>query len=46
VHQNQVRPTPLTNADDPQDAEVARMFKTDVKMFEYTARQWTENYAK
>jgi ubiquitin-conjugating enzyme (huntingtin interacting protein 2) len=32
--------------DDPQDAEVARMYKTDKKMFEYTAKLWTENYAK
>jgi len=32
--------------DDPQDAEVARMFKQDIKLFEFTAKQWTENYAK
>ncbi len=32
--------------DDPQDAEVARMYKYDRKMFEYTAKTWTENFAK
>ena len=32
--------------DDPQDAEVARMYKYDKKMFEYTAKTWTENFAK
>ena len=32
--------------DDPQDAEVARMYKYDRKMFEYTAKSWTENFAK
>lgn len=32
--------------DDPQDAEVARQFKTDKKLFEYTAKTWTENFAR
>jgi ubiquitin-conjugating enzyme (huntingtin interacting protein 2) len=32
--------------DDPQDAEVARMYKTDKKLYEHTARMWTENFAK
>ena len=32
--------------DDPQDAEVARQFKSDKRMFEYTAKTWTENFAK
>lgn len=32
--------------DDPQDAEVARMYKQDIKLFEFTAKQWTENYAR
>ncbi len=36
----------IYNLDDPQDAEVARMYKYDRKMFEYTAKQWTENFAK
>lgn len=26
--------------DDPQDAQVANMYKTDRKLFEYTAKQW------
>ena len=26
--------------DDPQDAEVARMFKSDKQLFEHTAKQW------
>ena len=32
--------------DDPQDAEVARQYKTDKKLYEYTAKQWTENFAR
>ncbi len=32
--------------DDPQDAEVARQYKADRKLFEYTAKMWTENFAK
>lgn len=32
--------------DDPQDAEVARMYKYDRKMFEYQAKMWTENFGK
>jgi hypothetical protein len=32
--------------DDPQDAEVARQYKSDKKMFEYTAKMWTDNFAK
>eukprot|EP00347_Sterkiella_histriomuscorum_P023230 403335452 len=32
--------------DDPQDAEVARQYKSDKKLYEYTAKQWTENFAK
>lgn len=32
--------------DDPQDAEVARQYKSDHKLFEYTAKSWTENFAK
>jgi len=32
--------------DDPQDAEVARMYKTDLNLFNFTAAQWTQNYAK
>merc|ERR1712176_469079 len=31
---------------DPQDAEVADMYKTDRKKFEKTAKFWTETYAK
>ncbi|CEM02402.1 unnamed protein product [Vitrella brassicaformis CCMP3155] len=33
-------------ADDPQDAEVANMFKRDRKLFEQTAKYWTETFAK
>jgi len=36
----------LIRSDDPQDAEVARMYKNDIKLFEFTAKQWTENYAR
>jgi len=32
--------------DDPQDAEVAAQFKSDVNSFNKTAKLWTENYAK
>ena len=31
--------------DDPQDAEVARMYKTDRELYNYTAKQWVEKYA-
>lgn len=31
--------------DDPQDAQVANMYKTDRKLYEYTAKQWVQNYA-
>jgi ubiquitin-conjugating enzyme (huntingtin interacting protein 2) len=31
---------------DPQDAEVAKMYKTDRKKFEKTAKFWTDSYAK
>lgn len=30
---------------DPQDAEVAKMYKKDRKKFEETAKFWTETYA-
>jgi len=32
--------------EDPQDAEVAKMYKTDINNFNKTAKMWTENYAK
>jgi len=32
--------------DDPQDAEVARMYKTDRDNYERTAKFWTDTYAK
>ena len=32
--------------DDPQDAEVAKQYKSDVKLFEQTAKMWTEEFAK
>jgi ubiquitin-conjugating enzyme (huntingtin interacting protein 2) len=32
--------------EDPQDAEVAKMYKTDINTFNKTAKMWTENYAK
>ena len=32
-------------ADDPQDAVVARQYLSDVKEFNATAKQWTEQYA-
>lgn len=31
---------------DPQDAEVAKQFLTNKKLFETTAKDWTKNYAK
>ena len=31
--------------DDPQDAEVARMYKDDIQKFNRTAKFWTEMYA-
>jgi len=33
-------------ADDPQDAEVARMYKTDRDNYDRTAKFWTDTYAK
>ena len=38
--------TLLATVDDPQDAEVARMYKTDMNLFNFTAKQWTTNYAQ
>jgi len=32
--------------DDPQDAEVARQYKTDRQLYELTAKQWVQNYAQ
>lgn len=32
--------------DDPQDAEVARQYKTDRAQFNTTARFWTESFAR
>ncbi len=32
--------------DDPQDAEVAKQYKGDKRVFEQTAALWTQNYAK
>ena len=31
---------------DPQDAEVAKQYLTNRKLFEQTAKTWTKNYAK
>lgn len=31
---------------DPQDAQVAKMYLSDRKQFDATAKQWTETYAK
>ena len=31
-------PNILSGIDDPQDAEVARMYKQDIKLFEFTAK--------
>ena len=31
---------------DPQDAEVAKQYLSNKKLFEETAREWTKNYAK
>ncbi len=31
--------------DDPQDAQVASQYKTDIKLFYETAKFWTEEYA-
>ena len=36
----------LATVDDPQDAEEARMYKTDMNLFNFTAKQWTEKYAQ
>lgn len=32
--------------DDPQDAEVAKMYKSDIDQFKHTAKFWTDTYAK
>lgn len=32
--------------DDPQDAEVASMYKSDIKEFNRKAQSWTDTYAK
>lgn len=32
--------------EDPQDAEVATQYKSNIKLFEQTARSWTKTYAK
>ena len=32
--------------DDPQDAEVAKQYKTDRNLFYHTAKVWVENFAK
>lgn len=32
--------------DDPQDAQVANMYKENMDLFEKTAKFWTETYAK
>jgi ubiquitin-conjugating enzyme (huntingtin interacting protein 2) len=32
--------------EDPQDGEVAKMYKTDINLFNKTGKMWTENYAK
>merc|ERR1712071_149808 len=32
--------------DDPQDAEVAKMYKNDIATFNQTAKFWTDTYAK
>mmetsp|Transcript_34759 Transcript_34759/g.59754 ORF Transcript_34759/g.59754 Transcript_34759/m.59754 type:complete len:194 (-) Transcript_34759:142-723(-) len=32
--------------DDPQDAEVANMYKSDIELFTQTARFWTDTYAQ
>ena len=32
--------------DDPQDAEVAKMYKTNMEEFKKTAKFWTDSYAK
>lgn len=34
------------NPDDPQDAVVSTQYKADRKLWEKTAKQWTEQYAK
>lgn len=32
--------------DDPQDAEVAKMYKSNIEEFNKTAKFWTDSYAK
>lgn len=32
--------------DDPQDAEVAKMYKSNIEEFNKTAKFWTDTYAK
>ena len=34
------------NPDDPLVPEIARLFKTDRKKYEDTAREWTRKYAQ
>jgi ubiquitin-conjugating enzyme (huntingtin interacting protein 2) len=36
----------LNLLEDPQDAEVATQYKSDIQAFNKTAKLWTENYAK
>ena len=33
-------------ADDPQDAEVAKQYKSDIELFNQTAKYWTNQFAK
>ena len=33
------------NADYAMDSEIARVYKSDFKLFEATAKEWTEKYA-
>jgi len=37
--------TPSAFADDPQDAVVAKQYKSDIAQFNSTAKYWTETYA-
>lgn len=37
---------PMWAADDPQDAVVAKQYKSDKTQFDSTAKFWTETYAK
>jgi ubiquitin-conjugating enzyme (huntingtin interacting protein 2) len=38
-------PMSTPEPDDPQDAEVAKMYKDSIETFEQTAKFWTETYA-